>query len=113
MAPEPWPDGSKNLLRHVENVRRFGFDPVVSLNIFASDTGREIDIIGSIMDSNGIRWARSEVFSRGGEGGLELAKKVMENMQDHPIITRTYEFKQPLQEKIESIVMHMIIYKCR
>ncbi len=100
-------EGSKNLLRHVENVRRFGFDPVVSLNIFASDTGREIDIIGSIMDSNGIRWARSEVFSRGGEGGLELAKKVMENMQDHPIIKRTYEFKQPLQEKIESIVMQV------
>ncbi len=53
-------EGSKNLLRHVENVRRFGFDPVVSLNIFASDTDREIDLIGSIMDSNGIRWARSE-----------------------------------------------------
>ena len=35
-------EGSKNLLRHVENVRRFGFDPVVSLNIFASDTDREI-----------------------------------------------------------------------
>jgi len=97
-------DGSRNLLRHVENVRRFGFDPVVSLNIFASDTDREIDLIGSIMDSNKIRWARSEVFEKGGKGGLELAGKVLENLQDHPAIKRTYEFTQPLQEKIESIV---------
>ena len=97
-------EGSKNLLRHVENVRRFGFDPVVSLNIFASDTDREIDLIGSIMDSKKIRWARSEVFGKGGKGGLELAKKVLENLQDHPTIKRTYEFSQPLQEKIESIV---------
>jgi formate--tetrahydrofolate ligase len=97
-------EGSKNLLRHVENVRRFGFDPVVSLNIFASDTDREIDLIGTIMDSKKIRWARSEVFGKGGKGGLELAKKVLENLQDHPAIKRTYEFSQPLQEKIESIV---------
>jgi formate--tetrahydrofolate ligase len=97
-------DGSRNLLRHVENVRKFGFDPVVSLNIFASDTDREIDLIGSIMDSNKIRWARSEVFEKGGKGGLELAGKVLENLQDHPAIKRTYEFTQPLQEKIESIV---------
>ena len=97
-------EGSKNLLRHVENVRRFGFDPVVSLNIFSSDTDREIDLIGSIMDSKKIRWARSEVFGKGGKGGLELAKKVLENLQDHPAIKRTYEFDQPLQDKIESIV---------
>jgi formate--tetrahydrofolate ligase len=97
-------EGSKNLLRHVENIRRFGFDPVVSLNIFASDTDREIDLIGSIMDSQKIRWARSEVFGKGGKGGLELAKKVLENLQDHPAIKRTYEFTQPLQDKIESIV---------
>jgi formate--tetrahydrofolate ligase len=97
-------DGSRNLLRHVENVRRFGFDPVVSLNIFASDTDREIELIGSIMDSHKIRWARSEVFEKGGKGGLELAGKVLENLQDHPAIKRTYEFTQPLQEKIESIV---------
>ena len=97
-------EGSKNLLRHVENVRRFGFDPVVSLNIFSSDTDREIDLIGTIMDSKKIRWARSEVFGKGGKGGLELAKKVLENLQDHPAIKRTYEFSQPLQEKIESIV---------
>ncbi len=97
-------DGSGNLLRHVENVRRFGFDPVVSLNIFASDTDREIDLLGSIMDSQKIKWARSEVFEKGGKGGLELAGKVLENLQDHPAIKRTYEFTQPLQEKIESIV---------
>ncbi len=97
-------DGSGNLLRHVENVRRFGFDPVVSLNIFASDTDREIDLLGSIMDSQKIKWARSEVFEKGGRGGLELAGKVLENLQDHPAIKRTYEFTQPLQEKIESIV---------
>ena len=97
-------DGSRNLLRHVENVRRFGFDPVVSLNIFASDTDREIDLLGSIMDSQKIKWARSEVFEKGGKGGLELAGKVLENLQDHPAIKRTYEFTQPLQEKIESIV---------
>ena len=97
-------DGSGNLLRHVENVRRFGFDPVVSLNIFASDTEREIDLLGSIMDSQKIKWARSEVFEKGGRGGLELAGKVLENLQDHPAIKRTYEFTQPLQEKIESIV---------
>lgn len=97
-------DGSRNLLRHVENVRRFGFDPVVSLNIFASDTDREIDLLGSIMDSQKIKWARSEVFEKGGKGGLELAGKVLENLQDHPAIKRTYEFTQPPQEKIESIV---------
>lgn len=97
-------EGSKNLLRHVENVRRFGFDPVVSLNIFASDTDREIELLGSIMDSHGIRWARSEVFEKGGKGGLELAGKVLDNLQEHPAVKRTYEFTQPLQEKIENIV---------
>ncbi|WP_393971239.1 formate--tetrahydrofolate ligase [Oxyplasma meridianum] len=97
-------DGSRNLLRHVENIRRFGFDPVVSLNIFASDSEKEIKLIGSIMDSKKIKWARSEVFEKGGKGGLELASKILENLQDHPMIKRTYEFTQPLQEKIESIV---------
>lgn len=98
--------GSKNLLRHVENIRRFGIDPVVAINRFPTDTDGEIRTLGEILDSNGIKWALSEVFAKGGEGGIDLANRVLASIGDHEI-KRTYDLKDDIRTKIEKIAKNV------
>lgn len=99
-------EGSKNLLRHVANIRKFGVEPVVALNKFPTDTENEIMAIGEILDSHGIKWALSEVFEKGGEGGIELANKVLSSIGDYQI-KRTYEVREDLKTKIEKIAVNV------
>ncbi len=98
--------GSKNLIRHVQNIRRFGIDPVVAINRFPTDTDAEIRTLGEILDSNGIKWALSEVFAKGGEGGIDLANKVLASIGDYEI-KRTYDLKDDIRTKIEKIAKYV------
>ena len=69
--------GTDNLRRHVENVRKFGLEPVIALNRFPSDTEAEIDAVLGWAKENGFRAALSEVWAKGGEGGLAVAEQVL------------------------------------
>lgn len=96
--------GSENLLKHVQNMRNFGFEPVVAINRFPKDTEKEIEALSSILSGNSIKFALSEVFSNGGEGGIDLAKLVLDSIPDKDIeVKRTYEENDDVKEKIEKI----------
>src|SRR5690606_8513068 len=69
--------GAANLARHVENLRKFGIEPVIALNRFPTDTEAELDAVLAWAQEQGFRAAPSEVWARGGEGGLAVAEQVL------------------------------------
>ena len=96
--------GIVNLGKHIENIKKFGFHPVVTLNRFVSDTDEEIAVVREFCREKDCRMTVSEVWAKGGEGGKELADAVLEEIAEnrsayHPV----YELKSSLREKIETI----------
>jgi len=95
--------GFGNLDAHLENLSQFGVPVVVALNRFPTDTEKEIEDVLSHVRGCGHMAVLSEVWEKGGEGGLELAEKVIESMKKpngyHPL----YELELPLKEKIGKI----------
>ena len=73
--------GIVNLKAHVENMQKFGVPAVVAINRFPSDTEAELKVIDGCCKEMGVCYALSEVFAKGGEGGLELAQKVLETLE--------------------------------
>ena len=67
--------GLPNLEKHLENIRQFNVTPVIAINRFTSDTEEEIDVIKEKAKSMGIRCAVADLWARGGEGAIELARK--------------------------------------
>ncbi len=93
--------GSANLLRHLEIVRKLGFDPIVAINRFPEDDEAELSRIMDIVEDNGARAYISEVFAKGGEGGIDIAKEIVKNGSHAPRFT--YKRDEPIREKIERI----------
>ena len=78
--PEAVRMGFQNLEKHIENMAQFGIPCVVATNRFLSDTPEEIAVLHELCTVNGVRFAPAEVFTRGGEGGKELAEAVLAAM---------------------------------
>jgi len=97
--------GFENLRYHVNNVRKFGVNPVVAINRFPSDTEKELATLESMMDSEKVEWALSEVYEKGSSGGIELAEKVIKeaDRNPNPQINYTYNLEDSIEEKIEKI----------
>ncbi|NLV16809.1 MAG: formate--tetrahydrofolate ligase [Syntrophomonadaceae bacterium] len=95
--------GLGNLHKHLENISKFGLPAVVALNRFPSDTDGEIDVVRNSCQKIGAGFALSEVWARGGQGGQELAQKVMEAAEKPSDFRYLYELDRPLKEKIETI----------
>jgi formate--tetrahydrofolate ligase len=96
--------GFANVARHVENVRKFGVPPVVSINRFASDSEAEIEMVQTLCARHGVEVALTDIHARGGEGGRELAEKVLGVLDDgHADFKPLYPLGQPLAEKIRTI----------
>ena len=74
--------GLPNLEKHLENIKYFGLTPVVAINRFISDSDEEIEIIKEFAKSNNVRVALAEVWEKGGKGALELAKQVIEIVEE-------------------------------
>ena len=96
--------GIVNLEKHIENVKKFGVPLVVAINIFAQDTQEELEAVREHCAKHGVNVALSDVFARGGEGGIELAKEVIALAESgaadfHPL----YASEMSLKEKIETI----------
>ena len=95
--------GIVNLKAHVENMQKFGVPAVVAINRFPSDTGAELKVIDGCCKEMGVCYALSEVFAKGGEGGLELAQKVLETLETKEShFAPIYELDLPVKEKIEN-----------
>ena len=97
--------GLPNLLKHVENITKvYGLPAVVAINQFDSDTEAEIAMIRTACEKYGVRVALSQVWSKGGEGGEELAREVLRIIdEEKPHFRFAYESDAPLTEKIEAI----------
>lgn len=96
--------GLPNLVKHLENIRRFGMPCVVALNRFASDTPAEIDLIARRCTAEGVRLVESQVYTQGGAGGIDLANALLDVMQNgRPDLRLLYPDNLPLTEKIRII----------
>ncbi|MBC8558679.1 formate--tetrahydrofolate ligase [Fumia xinanensis] len=98
--------GIVNLKAHVENMRKFGVPVAVAINRFHTDTEAEIAVVDQCCKEMGVPYALSEVFAKGGEGGIELAETVLdvlEKTEGQCEFKPIYELKQPLENKIEAV----------
>ena len=96
--------GIVNLEKHIENLQKFGVPVIVTLNSFVTDTDAENAFIRKFCEERGCEFALSEVWEHGGEGGIELAKKVLETLQTKESHFHTlYEDSLSLEEKIGTI----------
>ena len=96
--------GLPNLLQHVENVtRNFGLPCVVAINRFPTDTEAELALVREKCRELGVNVALSEVWSKGGAGGIELAKEVLRLVEGENNFHFVYEDDLPLKEKIEAV----------
>ena len=101
--------GFQNVIQHVENIRSFGYDPVVCLNVFASDSESEIKLCEDLFEKYEFNWSLSEAFAKGGDGTIQLAEKVLNACATiKPLYT--YDFKDPTKVKIEKICKR--VYGC-
>lgn len=95
--------GVENLEKHLENLNLFGVPVVVALNEFPGDTRKEIDLIAGKCATLGAELAISRVWSEGGQGGEELARKVIAATEKNSNFKCLYELESPLKAKIETI----------
>ncbi len=97
--------GLPNLLKHVENITRvFGLPCVVAINRFTQDTDAELELIRSKCAELGVNVAMSEVWGKGGDGGMELAQEVLRLCEQPHEFHFAYELDKPIKEKIADIV---------
>ena len=96
--------GIANLEKHIENLQKYGVPIVVTLNSFVTDTPAEIAFVEQFCRERGCEFALSEVWEKGGEGGIALANKVLETLQNKESHFHVlYDEHLPIREKIEII----------
>lgn len=96
--------GIVNLEKHIENIQKYDVPVIVTLNSFISDTQAENEYIRKFCEERGCEFALSEVWEKGGEGGIALAEKVLETLEKKESHFHTlYEDEASLKEKIETI----------
>ena len=97
-------EGFKNLEKHIENIRKYNIEPVVAVNSFLSDTSEEVNFVIEKCSSLGVHAVLSEGWSKGGEGTKELAKAVVDIVENKATQYKPlYDWKSPVTEKIEII----------
>jgi formate--tetrahydrofolate ligase len=96
--------GIPNLEKHIENIRQFNLVPIISINRFVSDTDSEIDAIQQFAAKKNIRIAVAEVWAKGGEGALDLAKQVVEVVESgESNFKPLYDWEMSVKDKIKTI----------
>lgn len=96
--------GIVNLEKHIENLQKFGVPVVVTLNSFVTDTKEEIAFVENFCKERNCEFALSEVWEKGGEGGIELAKKVLDTLEHKKAHFKPlYDDEMSLMDKIKTI----------
>ncbi len=95
--------GYPNLQKHVENMRKYGLPVVVAINRFPTDTREELDTLSSLLEGEGVPHTTVEVWSKGSEGGLELADLVMDAVREGSQYRPIYTPEMSIKEKIERV----------
>ena len=95
--------GIHNLLRHIDNIKKYGLNPIVAINKFTTDTDKEIELLKEKL--NGIvNYSLLENWEKGGEGAVDLAKKVVETCDKQKDFKYMYNLEDTVEEKIEAVV---------
>jgi len=96
--------GLPNLLQHVENITKgFGLPAVVAINAFPTDTKAELDLVEEKCRELGVNAALSEVWAKGGEGGIALAEEVVRLCETESTLSYTYDLETTIEEKLDAI----------
>ncbi|MCR5778142.1 MAG: formate--tetrahydrofolate ligase [Lachnospiraceae bacterium] len=96
--------GIVNLEKHIENLQQFGVPVIVTLNAFVSDTDAERAFVEDFVRARGCNYAYSEVWEKGGEGGVALAEKILETVENEKSdFAPIYDLNLSLKEKIEAV----------
>lgn len=95
--------GTENLARHVQNLRKFGIEPVIALNRFPTDTEAELDAVLEWAKEQGFRAALSEVWAKGGEGGLAVADEVLAVFEDGSEFHHLYDPEAGVEESLRTL----------
>jgi formate--tetrahydrofolate ligase len=100
--------GLGNLAKHVESIAIFGESPVVALNRFATDSDDELAVVRRWCEANGVPYALSDVFAKGGEGGVALAETVAAHAERRSrAFTPLYAWSEPIVTKMEKVARAM------
>lgn len=99
--------GIANLAQHVEIVRNFGLEPVIALNRFITDTEAELAFVLEWAQANEVRIARTNVWEEGGKGGIELAKQVLEVIEQPNDFHQLYGLQETVEQKLIKIVQQV------
>jgi formate--tetrahydrofolate ligase len=95
--------GLANLTKHIENIGKFGLPAVVAINAFPTDTAEELAFVEAKCKAMGAAVALSEVWAKGGEGGIAIAREVLAAMEKPKAFKFLYDEKLPIKEKIAAI----------
>jgi formate--tetrahydrofolate ligase len=96
--------GIDNLGKHIDNIKQYGVPAVIALNAFSSDTDAEIEYVKDYVTKRGCRFALSNVWENGGEGGIELANEVLDILENTPSEFKLlYDVHDSIHDKIEAI----------
>ena len=99
--------GLVNLEKHIENLKLFGVPVVVTLNAFVSDTEKELDFVKEFCQKLGCRFALANVWEKGGEGGIDLAYKVIEALDEPKSFQPLYSDELSIKDKIFEIATRL------
>ena len=95
-------EGINNLLKHVENIKKYGLNPIVAINKFTSDTEKEIEILQNELEGK-VEFSLLENWAKGGIGAKDLAEKVVRICEKPKNFNPIYELNLSLEEKIEKV----------
>lgn len=98
-------NGLANLDKHIENMKKFGQEVIVTFNRFATDTEEEIALVADHCKEQGVGFAVNNVFAEGGEGGIQLAKLVVDTIENRPSapLRYTYDDDDPIRTKVKKV----------
>ena len=96
--------GSANLLKHIENIKKYGLPVVVAINAFVHDSKEEVEYLENLCKEQGVEISMSEVWAKGGEGAIDLANKLIDIIdKDEAKFAPIYDVNSSIKEKIETI----------
>lgn len=100
--------GFQNLDKHIENIQQFGYQPVIGINQFATDTANEINLLQEYCKNKNVQVALNQSWEKGGEGAKDLAQKVISATESYTNTFRfLYDYTASFKEKIEAIATKM------
>ncbi len=99
--------GFANLEKQIENVRKFGIEPIVAINKFLTDTKEETDLVSNKCSKLGVKAFPIDVWSKGGEGAVELAHELVKITEKENNFRQLYDVKLPVKEKLNLLAVEM------